>query len=79
MSLWTLVFFPPIQHIDTFLKYKSLKGKKTPIAVIIPSGCNPKQDMWEIEMQVNFYKIPSDMTVGGLSDYLSSFEFFILK
>lgn len=30
-------------------------------------------------MQVNFYKIPSDMTVGGLSDYLSFLEFFILK
>lgn len=32
-----------------------------------------------MEMQVNFYKIPLDMTVGGLSDYFSSFEFFILK
>ena len=30
-------------------------------------------------MQVNFYKIPLDMTVRGLNDYFSSFEFFILK
>ena len=32
-----------------------------------------------MEMQVNFYKIPLDMTVRGLNDYFSSFEFFILK
>ena len=47
--------------------------------IIILSICNPKKDKREMEIQVNFYKIPLDMTVGGLSDYFSSFEFFILK
>ena len=74
-------FFFLIQNTDTFLKCKSFEEekKKIPIAIIILSICNPKKNKREIEMQVNFYKIPLDVTVGGVSDYYSSFEFSILK
>lgn len=56
------LFFSDLVHWYIF-KIPCFEGKEmTSIAIPIPCICNPKQDMREIEIQVNFYKIPLDMT-----------------